>query len=87
MSLFLQPLFLSSAPLGGAAECVVAARLVEDPNVKVLILEAGYTDESLTLRAPGLAFAKFESKDDCNLSTSRRPLLQPRRKMLGSSSA
>ena len=41
----------------GAAGSVVAARLSEDPDVKVCLIEAGGTDKSLLFRLPGLAFA------------------------------
>ena len=36
----------------GSAECVLAARLTEDPAVTVLVLEAGGTDRSLFVRMP-----------------------------------
>ncbi|KAF8933238.1 hypothetical protein BGZ58_006487 [Dissophora ornata] len=77
----------------GAAGCVVTARIAEDLNVKALVLVAGYTDEPLILRAPGLTFARFGPKDDWNLSATQqehasgRSLLQPRGKMLGWPSA
>jgi len=37
---------------GGSAGCVVAARLSEDPNVQVVLIEAGRRDDSLWLRLP-----------------------------------
>lgn len=42
---------------GGSAGCVVAARLSEDPNNRVLLLEAGGQDDHVFLRMP-LAFLK-----------------------------
>lgn len=41
----------------GAAGAVVAARLSEDPDIKVVLLEAGPKDRSLLSRLPGLGFA------------------------------
>lgn len=42
---------------GGSAGCVVAARLSEDPNNRVLLLEAGGQDDHVFLKMP-LAFLK-----------------------------
>ncbi len=41
----------------GAAGAVVAARLSEDANVRVVLLEAGRRDSSLLFKLPGLGFA------------------------------
>ena len=41
---------------GGSAGCVLAARLTEDPNVSVTLLEAGGVDKSVLIHCPaGLA--------------------------------
>ena len=41
---------------GGSAGCVLAARLSEDPNVSVCLLEAGPADKSVLIHCPaGLA--------------------------------
>ena len=36
----------------GAGGCVLAARLTEDPTVKVLLLEAGGRDSSMYMHMP-----------------------------------
>jgi choline dehydrogenase-like flavoprotein len=41
---------------GGSAGCVLAARLSEDPNTTVALLEAGPVDKNLLIHVPlGLA--------------------------------
>lgn len=37
---------------GGSAGCVLAARLSEDPAVRVCLLEAGPTDDSALIKMP-----------------------------------
>ena len=37
---------------GGSAGCVLAARLTEDPAVKVTLLEAGPADKSVLIHCP-----------------------------------
>jgi len=79
---------------GGSAGCVLAARLSEDPNTTVALLEAGPTDRSALIHCPaGLAvLAKF-SLASWGLSTTPQPGLngrsgyQPRGKVLGGSSS
>lgn len=77
----------------GSAGCVLANRLTEDPNVKVLLLEAGGTDEQMEIHVP-LAFSKlFLSNCDWAYYTepqsqvNNRKLYWPRGKVLGGSSS
>ncbi|MCY3488374.1 MAG: GMC family oxidoreductase N-terminal domain-containing protein, partial [Bacteroidetes bacterium] len=46
----------------GAAGCVVAHRLAENPNVRVLLLEAGPPDRSPLIHMPA-GFAKLTGKN------------------------
>jgi choline dehydrogenase-like flavoprotein len=77
----------------GSAGCVLAARLTEDPNVRVLLLEAGCADSAKEVRIPA-AFSKlYKTSVDWNYSTEPEPFLRdrrlywPRGKMLGGSSS
>ncbi len=77
----------------GSAGCVLAARLTEDPAVKVLLLEAGGPDRRQEIHIPA-AFAKmFKSEQDWAYFTEPQPhlagrkLFCPRGKMLGGSSS
>ncbi len=77
----------------GSAGCAVAARLSEDPEVRVLMLEAGGKDRSPNIKIPA-AFAKqFRTKLDWDHSTGPEPHLDgrelyvPRGKSLGGSSS
>ncbi|TNY19012.1 GMC oxidoreductase [Rhodotorula diobovata] len=79
---------------GGTAGCVLASRLTEDPDVSVLLVEAGESDQrQLFSRVPAGWGNLFETPADWNFSTvpqpelSNRSLFQPRGKMLGGSSA
>ncbi|HEX6017078.1 MAG TPA: choline dehydrogenase [Burkholderiaceae bacterium] len=79
---------------GGSAGCVLAARLSEDPKVRVALLEAGPPDTSVLIHCPaGLAvLAKngqanwaFETVPQAGLNGRRG--YQPRGKVLGGSSS
>jgi choline dehydrogenase-like flavoprotein len=79
---------------GGSAGCVLAARLSEDPSVRVALLEAGPADRSVLIHCPaGLAvLAKngqanwaFETVPQTGLGGRRG--YQPRGKVLGGSSS
>ncbi len=77
----------------GSAGCVVTARLTEDPNVSVLLLEAGPRDRKLEIRIPA-AFSKlYDSAVDWGYRTAPQPGLGgrevffPRGKVVGGSSS
>ncbi len=78
----------------GAAGSIVATRLAEDPGVSVLVLEAGITDSTVTVRMPGaqvypLGDAKrtwsFETGPEPELNN--RTITHVRGRMLGGSSS
>lgn len=77
----------------GSAGCVLAARLSEDPRVRVLLLEAGGDDSAREVRIPAAFSRLFKSERDWNYSTEEEPWLNgrrlywPRGKMLGGSSS
>src|SRR5271154_2557546 len=77
----------------GSAGCVLAARLTEDPQTRVLLLEAGPRDTRKEVHIPA-AFSKlYKTSVDWNYSTEPEPWLNnrklywPRGKMLGGSSS
>jgi choline dehydrogenase-like flavoprotein len=78
---------------GGSAGCVLAARLSEDPDTRVLLLEAGPPDASDFVQIPAAWSALFRSEYDWDHSTVWEPELHnrriylPRGRMLGGSSS
>ena len=78
----------------GAAGCVLASRLSEDPDVSVCLVEEGGRDDSALIRAPlgfalganlGLNTHRYESVPQPGLNGRRS--FQPRGKVLGGSTA
>ena len=79
---------------GGSAGCVLAARLSEDPSVKVCLLEAGAPDNSVLIQCPaGIAamipypIYNWAFKTVPNKGLNGRLGYQPRGKALGGSSS
>ena len=79
---------------GGTAGCVVAARLAEDPGARILLLEAGPSDQHWTIRIPGAMGHNYEGGPfNWALNTvpqrglNDRAIFQPRGRVLGGSSS
>jgi choline dehydrogenase-like flavoprotein len=79
---------------GGSAGCVLAARLSEDPDVTVALLEAGPPDRSVLIHCPaGLAVLARNGQANWGFETVPQAGLngrcgyQPRGKVLGGSSS
>lgn len=77
----------------GSSGCVLAARLTEDPDVSVLLLEAGHNDRKLEIKIPA-AFSKlFDSSVDWGYRTAPqaglggREVFFPRGKVVGGTSS
>jgi choline dehydrogenase-like flavoprotein len=77
---------------GGTAGCVVAARLSEDPEVRVLLIEAGRHDGTDAMKVPAKWLTLVGSDVDCGFRTTPQAVLggaafaYPRGKVLGGSS-
>ncbi len=79
----------------GSAGCVLAARLSEDPNVTVALLEAGGHNNKLLINMPAGASQVFNNKNESNWAFETEPqaelggrrLLQPRGRGWGGSSS
>jgi choline dehydrogenase len=77
----------------GAAGCVLAARLSEDPHTRVLLLEAGGPDRARELAIPAAFGRMLKSACDWAYETEPEPgldgrrLYWPRGKVLGGSSS
>ncbi len=77
----------------GSAGCVLAARLTEDPGVRVLLIEAGPPDTSELIQIPAAFSALFRTEHDWDHMTAWEPGLDnrrvylPRGRMLGGSSS
>src|SRR3954452_2356295 len=77
----------------GSAGCVLAARLTEDPDVRVAVLEAGGPDSADEIHTPAAFPAVFKSSLDWDLLGEQEPALGnrrlylPRGRVLGGSSS
>ncbi len=79
----------------GSAGCVLAARLTEDPNIKVALLEAGGHNDKLLVNMPAGASQIFNNKNESNWAFETEPqsemggrrLFQPRGRGWGGSSS
>jgi choline dehydrogenase-like flavoprotein len=77
----------------GSAGSALAGRLSEDPALKVLLLEAGGSDDVLEVKVPAALYKLWRTRRDWNYTTEPQPgaggrrLFWPRGKMLGGSSS
>jgi choline dehydrogenase len=77
----------------GSAGCVLAARLSENPDAQVLLLEAGPPDTAAELRIPAATSMLLQTAYDWNYQTVPQeragggPVYWPRGKVIGGSSA
>ncbi|MCC8251493.1 GMC family oxidoreductase [Saccharothrix luteola] len=76
----------------GSAGCVLAARLSEDPDVKVCLIEAGPVDSSQNIHIPAACAQLFRTNLDWDYDTHVEPyadnrrIYLPRGRMLGGTS-
>ncbi|MEP7025327.1 MAG: GMC family oxidoreductase N-terminal domain-containing protein [Actinomycetota bacterium] len=77
----------------GSAGCVLAARLTENPAVRVLLLEAGPPDDADEIHIPAALNLLFKTTYDWDYQTepqeraAGRPIYWPRGRVLGGSSS
>ena len=77
----------------GSAGCVLANRLSEDPDVSVVVIEAGGADANDLIHVPAAFPALFRTERDWDFSTGYEPrcnnrrIYLPRGKVLGGSSS
>ncbi len=57
----------------GSAGCAVAGRLSEDPSLKVLLLEAGGSDDVLEVQVPAGLYKVWRTRRDWNYMTEPQP--------------
>jgi choline dehydrogenase len=63
----------------GSAGCVLATRLSEDPDVSVLVIEAGGPDAHDLIHIPAAFPALFRTSQDWDFSTGYEPQCNHRR--------
>src|SRR5271165_213966 len=77
----------------GSAGCVLAGRLSEDPDVRVLLIEAGPPDTNENIHVPVAFGSLFRTQVDWDYFTALEPFADdrrvylPRGKVLGGSSS
>ncbi|WP_232806860.1 GMC family oxidoreductase [Geodermatophilus chilensis] len=77
----------------GSAGCALAGRLSEDPSLRVLLLEAGGSDDVLEVQVPAALYKTWRTRRDWNYTTEPQPglggrrLFWPRGKLVGGSSS